>query len=86
MRQSTAVDDGHAQVVDQLFGDEKVCVPDGIEDFAYRQWNCSVTADDAKSFLQLGSHRVLEPKQVIRLQTFSQACCLDRSEPVMYVV
>ena len=35
---AAAVDDGHADVVDQLMADEVVGVPDGVEDFAVRRW------------------------------------------------
>jgi len=43
-------------------------------------------ADQAKAFLQLGRNSILQPEQMIRFKALAQACCLDRSKAMMYVV
>src|SRR5690348_6944680 len=86
MRQASAVDHCHAEIIDQLLGDENVRIPGGVEDFADGEWRGRVLADDPESFLQLCRDRVLKPKEMIGLKALSQTCGLDRSEPVVHVM
>ncbi len=86
MGEAAAVNDGHADVVDQLLGDEKVRVPNGVEDFADSERRGGVLADDAETFLEFGGDGVFEPEEMIRLETFAKARRFDGSEAVMCVV
>src|SRR5277367_3167335 len=86
MRQSAAMHHRHTEVVDELFLNQNVRIPNGIENFANSQRRSRVASNDAEAFLQLCGHCVLEPEQVIGLQTLSQPRCLDRSQSMMNVV
>jgi hypothetical protein len=61
----------HSDVINQLLTNEKVCIPNRIENFAHREGRRSVLANDAKSFLQLRRNRIFQPEQVIWLQILS---------------
>ena len=58
----------------------------GREYLANGQRRRGVPAIEAKAFLQLRRHGILEPEEVKWLQLFAQARCLDGREPVMDVV
>src|SRR5207245_2348994 len=86
MRDAAAVYDRHANVIDELLGNQDPRVPNGAENLADRQRRCGVLAHDAVTFLQLSGHRVFQPEQMIGLETLSQARRFDWREPVMRVV
>ena len=83
---AAAVDDGHADVVDELVADEVVGVPDGVEDFAYGDGCCGVVADEFEAFLQFGGAGVFEPEEVVGLEGFAEARGFDGGEAVVDVV
>src|SRR5260370_30096130 len=85
-RDSSSVNYRHSDVVNQLFANQKVCIPNRIENFPYREWRRRMLANDAKSLLQFRRNRIFQPEQVIRLQVFSQSGGLNRSQPVMHVL
>ena len=62
MGQASAVHHRHAEVVDQLFLDENVGVPNRIEDLANREWRCRMLTNDAEALLQFCGHRVFQPE------------------------
>src|SRR5579864_9335747 len=84
--QTTAVNHGHAEIVDQLLGDEDVRVPNRVEDFSNRNWRSRMLPDGAEAFLQFRGNWVFQPEQVIWLEALSQSCCLDWRQPVVNVV
>src|SRR5580658_2133933 len=86
MSDAAAVNRGHANVVDQLLGDECSGVPDSVEDFADRERRGGVLANDAKAFLELGGDGVFEPEEVIGLEAFAEACSFDRREAMVGIV
>ena len=85
-RDAAEVRGGGPDVVDQLFLDEGLVVPHGVEDLADRQRGGGVLADQAQRLLVLGRGAVLEPEQVVRLQGLAQLGGLDRGHPVVPVV
>ena len=79
-RDSSSVNYRHSDtVVNQLFANQKVCIPNRIENFPYRQWRCRMLANDAKSLLQFRRNRIFQPEQVIGLQVFPQSGGLNLS-------
>src|SRR5579872_4703794 len=86
MGNSAAVYNGHAQVIDELLGNEQVRIPDGIEDLADRQRRGRMLADEPVRLLQLAGNRVFHPEKMIRFEALSQPRRLDRRQPVMNVV
>ena len=86
VREASAVNHGHAKVVDELFGDEDVRVPDGVEDLADGQRRGRVLANDAEAFLQFCRDCIFEPEEVIGLEALSEARGFDGSEAVVNVV
>src|SRR5262245_13713516 len=86
MRDAAAVHDGHADVIDELFGNEYPRIPNGAENLTYRHWRLRVLAYDAITFLEFSGHGVFQPEQMIRLETLSQACCFDGCEAVVRIM
>ena len=76
----------HAQVVNQLFGNEEVCVPHGVEDFARGERSSGVLANDAKSLLQFCRYRIFQPKQMVGFNLISETSRLDRRKSMMRIV
>src|ERR1700744_5459843 len=86
MRDTAAVHNGHADVVNPLVADQVVRVPYGVENFANGKWRRGVPADDLESLLKFGGCRVFEPEQVKRLQLFAETPCFDGREAMVAVV
>ena len=86
VRDAAGVDDGGADVVDELLLDQALAVPDGIEDLAHGQRRGRVLADQAEGVLVLGRGRVLDPEQAVGLELAAQARGLDGCEAVVHVV
>ena len=80
------MDGGHSNVVDQLFGDDGLGVPNRVEDFTESERRGGVLADDAKAFLKLCGDGIFEPEEVIGLEALAEAGCFDRRQAVMRVV
>ena len=80
------VDHRAADVVDELFLDELLAVPDAVEDLAHREGRGGVRADRPESLLQLGRDGVFHPEEAIRLEGLAEPGGLDRREPVVDVV
>ena len=80
------VDDGGADVVDQLLLDQLLAVPDRVEDLADRERGRGVLADQTEVGLVLGRHRVLQPERAVRLEVLAEPRRLDRRQPVVDVV
>jgi hypothetical protein len=83
---AAAVDDGHADVVDPLVGDEFLRVPEGVEDFAGGERCGGVLADEGEGGLELGGDGVFEPEEVVGFEGFAEAGGFDGGEAVVDVV
>src|SRR6267142_5501092 len=86
MGNSAGVDNGSADVVDHLFLNELLAIVDGVEDFADGERRGGVSADQAKTFLQLGGSGIFEPEEVIGLEFFAEAGGFDGRKAMMYIV
>src|SRR5215813_11007134 len=62
MRYAAAVNNRHANVIDQLLANEYTCIPDSAENLANRQRRCRVLAHDPVTFLKLSGHGVFQPE------------------------
>ena len=71
MRHSSRVHNGGPNVIDQLLLDKLLAIINGVEYFADGQWRSGVLADKPEALLQLRGNRILEPKQMIRLEALS---------------
>src|SRR5690242_1795556 len=70
---TAAVDDGDAKIVDELLGDQRVGIPNRVEDLSNRKRRGGVLADDTKAFLKLCADSILKPEEMIWLEFFAQA-------------
>ena len=86
VRDAAGVHDRRADIVDQLFLDELLAVPDRVEHLADGERRHGVLADQAEIRLVLGRRRVLHPEQVERLECLAEPRGLDRRQPVVHVV
>ena len=77
---------GGADVIDELVRNQLAGVPDGIEHLAHRQRRGGVLADQAKTVLGFGGHRILHPEQPVGFEILAQPRRLDRCEPVVHVM
>ena len=68
VRDSAGVNHGCADIVDQLFLNQRLAIVDGVEHFADRQGRGGVLTDDAKTFLQFCGDGIFKPEQVGRFQ------------------
>ena len=80
------VDGGDADVVDQLFGDQLLAVPDRVEDLAQRDGRGRVLADQAEALLQLRRDRVLQPEEAVGFEILAEPRGLDGGQAVVGVV
>src|ERR1700723_836990 len=62
MPQPSTVYYGHAEVVDQLFLDQKVRIPNRVEDFADREWRRRMPTNNAEALLQFRGHGIFQPE------------------------
>src|SRR4051812_15554827 len=76
----------HAEIVDQLFGDQELRIPDGVEDLADGERRRGVLTDDAESLLKFRRDGILHPEQMMGLERLSKTRRLDGSQAVMHVV
>ena len=67
-RDPTAMNHADTEIINELFGDQSVGVPNSVEDLADRQRRGRVLADDAEACLKLGGNRVFEPEEVKGLE------------------
>ena len=86
MRDAARMDDGRADVVDQLLGDQRLAVEHRVEDFAHRDGRDRVLANQPERLLVFGGGRILHPEQTIRFERPAEAAGLDRGQPVMDIV
>ena len=56
------VHDRRADIVDQLFADQLLAVPDRIKDLAHGERRRRVLSNQTERFLTLGRRRVLDPE------------------------
>lgn len=86
MRDAAGMDNGGADVVDQLLLDQVLAVPERIEHLAHRQRRYRVLANHFERALVFRRGGVLQPEQAVRLQVATQARSFDRCEAVMRIV
>src|SRR5579871_1804248 len=77
---------GHTDVVDQLFFDQVLRVPNRVEHLADGKRRRGMRSDEAKGFGILRRHRILEPEKTIWLEILAESRRFDRSQAVMHVV
>ncbi|MNY50727.1 hypothetical protein D3C86_1862550 [compost metagenome] len=63
MGDAARVHDGGADVVDQLLADQRLAVPDRVEDFPHGQRRGGVLADQPERLLVLCRRGVFQPEQ-----------------------
>src|SRR5579859_7116586 len=86
VRQTAAVRNRGANVVDPLVANQVVRVPNGVEHFTHRNWRGRMLAKDPKPLLQFSRSGVLDPEKMKGLQVLAQPACLDRRQPMMAVM
>ena len=59
---AASMDRCDADIIDQLFGDQLLAIPYGVEHLADRNGRCGMLADKTKALLQLCRHRVFKPE------------------------
>src|SRR5580692_1338640 len=79
---AASVDDGHADVVDELVADEIVSVPEGVKDFAGGYGGRCVAADEFEAFLEFGGAGVFHPEEVVGFEGLAEARGFDGGEAV----
>lgn len=83
---AAGVHDGGAYVVDELFGDQVLNVPDRVHHLADRDRCRRVLPDEPEGLLVLGRGGVLHPEQPAALDALAEPRGLDRGQPVVHVV
>src|SRR3546814_9753483 len=86
MGDAAGMDDGGADIVDQLVLDQLAAIPDGVEDLTDRERGHRMLADQAERLLILGGGRILQPEQPIGFERLAQSGRLDRRQAVVNVV
>src|SRR5271165_4719715 len=86
VRDSPRMDNGGADVIDQLFLDKLLAIENGIEDFPHGKRRGGVLTDEAEVFLHLRWNRIFQPKQMKRFEAFPQAGSLNRSKAMVCVM
>src|SRR5215813_10802469 len=86
MCDAPGVNGRHANVIDELLGNQSSRVPDRGENFADRQWRRRMLAHDSVPFLQFARYSVFKPEQMIGFETFSKTRRFDRREAMMSIV
>ena len=87
MGQTTGVGDGGTHVVDELFLDQGDVIAPRVDNLADGDRRGGVLTHDAQEFLiLLGWSGVFHPEQVVRLERFAEASCLNRAQTVVGIV
>src|SRR5437016_4707881 len=86
MSDSTGVNNGRADVVDELLLNQGVAIVDGVKDLSYGERGSSVAADEPEPLLQFGGGWIFEPEEMIWFQRFAQTRGLNRAEAVMGIM
>ena len=86
MRNSARMHHRCPDVINQLLLNELLAVINRVEHLAHRNRRRRVLPDQPETLLQLRRSRILQPKQMIRLQTLPHPRRLDRRQPVMHVM
>src|SRR5215471_6391398 len=73
-------------IVDKLLSNQFLAVIDRVENFPNGKWRYGVLANQAKTFLQFGRNRVLQPEKVIRLQKLASPSRFDGGKSMVCVV
>ena len=77
MRDAARVDHGRSDVVDQLFFDQRLAVPDAVENLAHSNGRGGVVAYPLEGFLVFSGRWVFHPEQAHGLQRFAQLARLN---------
>src|SRR6478736_2673052 len=86
MRDSATMDDGGADVVDELIFDQVFAVPDRVEDFTHRERRHRMLADEFEALLVFRRRRIFQPEQAVRLEVARKPCGLNRRQAMMHVM
>src|SRR6266446_3953241 len=86
VRDATRMNNGGADVINQLLLYELLAIEDGIEDLAHGQRGYRVLADEPEALLQFSRGWVFQPEQMIWFQLFSQPRCFYGGEPVVRIM
>jgi hypothetical protein len=81
MRDPAGVHDRCANVINELLLNQRLGVPDRIEDFAHREWSGRMLANQPERGRVLCGRRVLQPEWPVGFQIFSEAGGLNRRQP-----
>src|ERR1035438_8196779 len=86
MGDASGVDDGHANVVDQLLLNQECAVVDGVEDFADGQGRGCVLSNETEVFLHLRRGRIFEPKQLKFLDALAETRSFNGPQAMMRIM
>ena len=75
-----------ANIVDQLFFNKLLAVPDAIENFPYRNRRDRMLADQAEARLVFSWGWVFHPEQTVLLNAFAKTGRFNWRQTVMHVV
>ena len=78
--------DSGADVVDQLFFNQLLAIPDAVEDFTDGNGRHGVLANQAEARLVLCRGRIFHPEQAILFDAFTKASRFNGRQPMMHVV
>src|SRR3954463_556965 len=86
MSDAACVNKRRTDVVDQLFFDQLLAIPDGIEHFAGGDGRDRMLANELEAALIFSGRWIFEPEQAIGLEISRQARGLDRRQTMMHVM
>ena len=86
MRDAAGVGNGHADVVDQLFLNQLLAVPDRVEHFADGNRRHGVLTDQAEGFLVFCRGRVFQPEQAVFFNRLAQPRGFNGRQAVVHIV
>ena len=77
---------GGPYIVDELFGYQRLIIPDRIENLTDRQRRRRMLSNQSERFLILGRSDVFQPEQIVGFEIFSQFRRLNGGHSVVAIV